>query len=234
MKRNYLAFDIETAKILPKDVQDLKAHRPLGIACAATLFSLDDQPRLWYSKSNEDTPTNRMSREDASDLVRFLTESTKNGLTVLTWNGLNFDFDILAEESGMVDECRRLAIRHVDMMFHAFCQLGYPIGLDPASRGMGLSGKSSSVPQNLSPQFWADGKFNEVFEYVSQDVRATLELALACEKKRVFRWVTRKGSVRDMPFASGWMNVESAMRLPEPDTSWMDNPKPRSKYIDWL
>ncbi|QDU42096.1 hypothetical protein Mal52_05510 [Symmachiella dynata] len=234
MKRNYLAFDIETAKILPKDVHDLKAHRPLGIACAATLSSLDDQPRLWHSKSDEDTPADRMSREDAGDLVRFLTESTKNGLTVLTWNGLNFDFDILAEESGMFDECKQLAIGHVDMMYHAFCQLGYPIGLDPAARGMGLSGKSSSVPQNLSPQFWADRKFNEVFDYVSQDVRTTLELARACEKKRVFRWVTRKGSVRDMRFASGWMNVESAMSLPEPDTSWMDNPKPRSKFMDWM
>ena len=30
----------------------------------------------------------------------------------------------LAEESGMVDECRHLALGHVDMMFHVFCELG--------------------------------------------------------------------------------------------------------------
>ena len=35
MDRKYLVFDIETAKVLPDGEQDIKAHRPLGIACAA-------------------------------------------------------------------------------------------------------------------------------------------------------------------------------------------------------
>ena len=35
----YLAFDIESAKILPEGVQDWSHHRPLGISCAATLPS---------------------------------------------------------------------------------------------------------------------------------------------------------------------------------------------------
>ena len=36
MGRHYIAFDIETAKIIDGSVGDLKSHRPLGITCAAT------------------------------------------------------------------------------------------------------------------------------------------------------------------------------------------------------
>ena len=34
MARRYLAFDTETAKVLPEAVRDVLEHRPLGIACA--------------------------------------------------------------------------------------------------------------------------------------------------------------------------------------------------------
>ena len=234
MTRNYMAFDIETAKIIPGQVRDLKAHRPLGITCAATLSSTDDGPRLWHGRTNDQKPAERMGRADAVELVNFLTESTNNGSTILTWNGLGFDFDILAEESGMVEECRQLALGHVDMMFHVFCELGYPIGLDSAAKGMRLPGKSSAVAQHMAPQLWADGKTDEVLDYVSQDVGATLELARACEQQRALRWVARSGNVRDMTLGSGWLTVDAAMRLPEPDTSWMDDPMSRNRFTDWL
>ncbi len=234
MARDYVAFDIETAKIVPREVRDLKAHRPLGIACAATYSITDDNPRLWYGRMDDQMPADRMSREDAVELVNFLTESANCGSTILTWNGLGFDFDILAEACGLVDECRQLALGHVDMMFHVFCELGYPIGLDSAARGMHLPGKSSSVPQHMVPQFWADGKTDEVLDYAAQDVRATLELARVCEQQRVLRWVARSGKVRDVKLGSGWLTVDRAMHLPEPDTSWMDDPMSRNKFTGWL
>ena len=53
MNGKYIAFDIETAKILPKDVEDLLAHRPLGICCAATLAADQSAPRLFYSKKSQ-------------------------------------------------------------------------------------------------------------------------------------------------------------------------------------
>ncbi len=233
MHPTYIAFDIETAKILPQQVQDLKAHRPLGVACAATLSGLDDAPRLWYGRTDDQAPAGRMSRDEAAELVDFLVESVSNGATILTWNGLGFDFDILAEESGMVEECKRLALGHVDMMFHVFCELGYPIALDRAAQGMRLTGKSSDVASHMAPRLWAEGKTGAVLDYVSQDVRATLELAQACEQQRVLRWVARSGSVRDMKLRSGWLTVEAALRLPEPDTSWMDEPMPRTRFTGW-
>ena len=42
-------------------------------------------------------------------LVRYLEDQVAQGYTLLTWNGLGFDLDILAEESGMLPNCRRLA-----------------------------------------------------------------------------------------------------------------------------
>ena len=82
-----------------------------------------------------------MSQQDAAALVRYLTAQVAQGYTLLTWNGLGIDLDILAEEARMLPQCRTLALAHVDMMFHAFCQLGHGVGLDAAAKGMGLAGK---------------------------------------------------------------------------------------------
>jgi hypothetical protein len=233
MTRKYLAFDIETAKILPAAAGDLLAHRPLGIACAATLADRE-QPRLWMGKDAGGTPSQQMNQNELAQLVRFLTESVQNGFTILTWNGLGFDFDVLAEESGLVEDCRLLATSHVDMMFHVFCEKGYPVGLDSATKGMHVSGKSASVAAHAAPQLWKDGRHAEVLEYVSQDVRCVLELAQACEAQRSFRWITRKGTPSEMPLRSGWLTVEAALRLPLPDTSWMSTPLPRGRFTNWL
>jgi hypothetical protein len=43
MNRRYLAFDIETAKLIPENEPDWKSHRPLGISCAATLLADSDE-----------------------------------------------------------------------------------------------------------------------------------------------------------------------------------------------
>ena len=63
-------------------------------------------------------------------------------IPLLPGMALGFDFDILAEESGMLDDCRRLARDHVDMMFHVVCQLGFGVSLDSAARGMAFIGKA--------------------------------------------------------------------------------------------
>ena len=234
MDRHFIAFDIETAKIIEGPVGDLKSHRPLGITCAATFSSQDDEPRTWHGRGTDGNPAAQMSSEELDALVRFLVEAEEAGATILTWNGLSFDFDILAEESGMVEDCKKLARHHVDMMFHVFCQLGYPIGLAKAAEGMGLPGKSSNEAQRLAPNMWADGKYDEILEYVAQDVRATLAIGQACEERKEICWITRKGYPSCKPLEHGWLTVTQALALPEPDTSWMDSPMQRSKFTDWL
>ena len=232
-KRRYLAFDIESAKVLPEDESDLKSHRPLGISCAATLLADSKELRLWHGGTDQ-SPADRMTREEAANLVRYLEDQVAEGYTLLTWNGLGFDFDILAEESGMLSECRRLASDHVDMMFHVLCNLGYAVGLDATARGMNIKGKPEGMNGSKAPVLWAEGKREEVLRYVGQDVRTTLEVATACEACGKLRWIARSGKPRTMRLLDGWLTVEKALELPLPNTSWMDEPWSREDFTGWM
>ncbi len=232
--RHYLAFDIETAKVLPEDIQDWRSQRPLGISCAATLLADADQPRLWHGGTDHASPKDRMSQDEAAELVRYLEDQVTQGYTILTWNGLGFDFDVLAEESGLLSECRALAIDHVDMMFHAFCQLGHGVGLDAAARGMGLAGKTKGMSGELAPLLWARGEREKVLRYVTQDVRTTMELALKCESCGELRWVARSGMRRSLLLPRGWLSTREALELPLPDTSWMTAPWSRERFTGWM
>ena len=233
MARKYLAFDIETAKPWP-DGADWRTFRPLGISCAATLPADSAAPELWHGLTAEGRPADRMSRPDTVKLVEHLLAAVGDGYTILTWNGLGFDFDILSEESEMTRQCKSLALGHVDMMFHVFCEQGYPVSLAAAAEAARLPGKPEGMSGLLAPQMWAEGRRQEVLDYVAQDTRTTLDLATLCEQRGSFRWITRRGTTKRMPLETGWLNVESAAKLPKPDTSWMSNPIPRRKFTAWL
>lgn len=235
MKNRYLAFDIETAKVLPEIVNDLKAYRPLGISCAAVLAEGDERPHLWYSCDSNGQPCPQMSRDDLSELVDFLKSQVSDGFEIVTWNGLGFDFDILSEESGRVEDCRKLAIDHIDMMFHVFCENGFAVSLEAAAKAIGPYSKPAGMNATIAPTLWASGKTDTVLEYLSNDCRMTLEVAMVSLLKKSFRWIAHSGNSRDFDLRSGWLSVREAMLLPQPDTSWMTSPPwPRSKFTAWL
>jgi hypothetical protein len=231
--RNYLAFDLEIAKIISGSFDQWRSFRPLGIACAATL-STDDQPRLWYGRTSSGGFADQMSEAEALELVTYLEEAEQAGYTILTWNGLGFDFDILAEESHARHRCRLLATRHVDMMFHVFCLLGHPLSLDSAAKGMGLTGKLAGMTAEQAPIYWAAGKHQQVLDYLIQDVRTTLDLAGQVELHRQLNWITRRQTLGRVNLPHGWMNVEQALKLPEPESGWTGNKWSRSKFTAWL
>jgi hypothetical protein len=234
MEHSFLAFDIETVKLAPADASDWRPYRPLGISCAATLAKGQDEPQIWHGGRNYKRPTYRMNRDAVCKLVGYLGRQVVDGYTIVTWNGAGFDFDILAEESGMVDTCKRLARDHVDMMFHVLCQLGFGISLGAVAKGMGLPGKAEEMSGAVAPQFWAEGKRAQVLEYVAQDVRTTLALAEMCESERLLCWVTRSGRKRQMALPRGWFPVRAAQKLPQPITFWMTAQWPREKFAGWL
>lgn len=229
----YVAFDIEIVKILPFGIDDWKMHRPLGISCAATLKD-GEEPIVWHGCTAEDEIAERMSVDELGRLVAYLEEAVGAGFTVLTWNGLGFDFDILAEESVQLERCKALALDHVDMMFHAFCELGYPMGLDRAAQGMGLPGKPAGMSGEMVPIYWGQGKREEVLAYITQDVRTTLSIAQESERRHQLRWISRSGRGQTLALHRGWLTVRTAIGLPEPDTSWMRRPWPREKFTGWL
>ncbi len=233
MPRKYLAFDIETYKIIPNLVGELLAHRPLGISCIGALCADEAKPRLFYSKDAEGRPIGPMQRQDVAAFIDFLLEQTTAGYMLLSFNGLGFDFDVLAEESGRLDDCRRLALNHVDIMFHVFCAQGYPVGLGAAARAIGQA-KSRDVDGELAPQLWQGGQYQKVLDYVAQDCKVTLAVALQSEEKRCLSWINKKGGTSRFALPTGWLTVKEAMSLPLPDTSWMSTPMQRSRFTRWL
>jgi len=234
MKRKYLAFDLETAKLLPETTTDLFSHRPLGICCAAAVTEEGAKPRVWYGRSQLGEPADSMSHEEVKRMVHELVDLVDDGFTLLTWNGLNFDFNVMAEESGLVEECAALALGHVDIMFHAVCVLGHPVSLDKAAQGMGIEGKLTGIEGSKAPLLWAEGRHTEVLDYNTQDAKATLELARLCEGGGAMKWVTRRGTLSRMPLSKGWLTVRDARLLPEPDTSWMTQPPKREDFFRWF
>jgi len=233
VKQRFLAFDIETAKLLPEQVPDLLSHRPLGITCAAVVDMEGPHERLWHGRASESFAA-KMSRVEAQELVHDLAQLVEEGYTLLTWNGLGFDFNILAEESGLQIECERLALAHVDMMFHVVCTKGFPLALDKVAQGMGLPGKPSGMSGSKAPALWASGHQQEVLDYVVGDCRTTLAVARAAEKRGSIEWVTMRGSRATMALPNGWLAADQAMKLPLPDTSWMRTPLTRESFTSWI
>jgi hypothetical protein len=62
----------------------------------------------------------------------------------------------------------------------------------------------------------------------------TLAVATRAEAEGALRWRTKRGTIARHELPSGWLTVEQALALPLPDTSWMNDPWPRSKFTAWL
>ena len=228
----FLAFDLEISKTLIDDFNQWKAHRPLGISCAATLLA-GEQPRLWFSREPDQSITTQMNRQDLGALVDYLEQAARQGCQIVTWNGLGFDFDILAEESENWATCQELALNHIDMMFHFFCLQGYPLGLDKAAKGMGLPGKMEGMSGELAPKLWQAGQYEQVLKYVAQDATITLALASAVSSRKYLAWTSNAGRPQRVSLPQGWLAVQQALQLPLPDSSWMNRPAKRSEYLAW-
>ena len=237
----YMAFDLETVDPFPED-RNWREVRPLGIGCAAAYASDLRAPIFWCERNEQGGVEERMSRASLQGLVRTLAQLTApdprapqwEPYTLLTWNGLGFDFDILAEESGLQDECRHMALNHADMMFHIYAKLGHPLGLAKAAKGMGTPGKAEGMDGAIANEMWRNGDRVPVIEYCGQDVRSTLALAEACVEQGHLGWTSNRGNLRVFPVETRWMLVREAMDEPRPDTSWMTDPLPPENFTGWL
>lgn len=238
-KPTFVAFDLEIVKPIPDGAADWKAHRPLGVSCAAVHTSDEingPEPEIWYPGMFDTDPVpgagGAMSREELVHLVEYLQEHVDAGYTILTWNGLSFDFDILAEESGLVEQCQDLALHHVDLMFLFLCHKGFPLSLEAAALGQGLDG----ITGDQAPLLWAQGPDErlKVLEYVAQDVRTLLGIAAVVGAKGHLSWKSRRGRWNTCDFFEGFLTVAQALHLPEPDTSWMTDPITRRDAYDWI
>jgi len=242
------AFDIEIAQEIPEGEVDWARVRP-GISCAAIALEGAADTRTTADPRTQpalfDQATRALTRNGVSRLVDALQEAVHDGFTILTWNGVGFDFPVLAEQSGRRAECARLAWDSVDMMFHLFCAKGHPLALDTALAGMGLEGKAHvvtgadgrtiEISGKEAPRLWQAGEYTAVLTYCAADVRRTLELAQVCARRGYLAWTSRAGKANrlDLP-QDGWLPARECVKLPEPDTNWMRDPPTRTRYVGWM
>jgi len=233
----FTAFDIEIAKEIPPDVKDWKLVAPLGISCAALWTDdLTPNPELFWAEP-------QLNQERAKDLVFRLQVLQNQGYVIVTWNGCGFDFPVLAQESGMKQECAELALNHVDLMLLVTFQKGFMLGLNKACVGAGLTGKTHEVVLKsgqkltemggaLAPQMWAMGETEAVLTYLAGDVEQTNKLAHAIEAQKSIRWTSNSGKFQ-LCIVNKLYTVKELFDLPKPDTSWMTNPVSRESFTEW-
>ncbi len=234
MRHRYRAFDLETVAVLPSDGHSWGTSGPVGISCAATVACDSDDPELWFGRGRRHRPTSRMAQSEVRRLVEYLARQVQRGYTILTWNGLGFDFRILAEESGMRRECCGLAVAHVDMMFHVLCRLGFGVGLESAAKALRLGTKMTGVSGLMIPQLWSEGRHEEVLQYLTNDAKMTLAVAEACEKRGHFCWLTCSGRRRFLSLSNGWLLVRSALKLPPAKALPKSGAWSRNRFTAWL
>ena len=122
----------------------------------------------------------------------------------MSWNGLSFDFPVMAEESGLESECQLLSSRHVDMMFHVYCVKGQYLDLKTAATGNASDSPDPGLwLKGMRPRLWAEGKHRLVLDHLAENLRTTTDLALTCERRKVFLWINRRGSSQGMDLPSG-------------------------------
>jgi hypothetical protein len=237
--RKLLAFDTEISKPV-LDMKRWRGERPLGISCGTT-FTSDNNKRIWHGgeqldgRLQEQMPTNK-----CRELAKYLLEMHASGYTILTWNGLEFDFDILAEEcqdESLRKDLAKLALNHTDILFAIFSKTGSMVSLDAAANGMGIAGKAHGLAGGDVPKLWRQSREmqEKVLDYNAQDVRLTLALHDAIYEKGYLQWTTKSGRLKQWKLIEYSIpTVAIALTGPEPDTSWMGDPVSRLDFCEWI
>jgi hypothetical protein len=203
-----------------------------SITVAATLTDTGDVT-LWCERNSAGRVTgSTLSVDSAVALVRYLQANVRRGATVVTWNGAGFDFRVLAHASGMWAEVIALAWEHVDMMFWLHCRKGFSVALRRAAQAAGTD-KTEGVSGADAPRLWAHGAYNEVLQYVSQDVEVVGAVYHAAMQNQGLSWINSRGRLSK---ANGRLcSVRLSYGMPVPDTTWMRRPPwPRDKFVGWM
>lgn len=228
----FITFDTELASIIEDDANGNWAERgPFDFSVAATCDHAGET-RIWHSNNADGSPAAVMSRDTARALLAHLRAAQECGVPVITWNGLGFDFRWLGVAADAVELAAQIALDHFDPMFQFHCQRGFPVSLAKVGEGLGIA-QTKSMSGKDAPIAWRDGRCAEVIEYVRGDAQLTAKIIRRIVETGGVRWRTRAGSLSGEPMAK-LRPVRELLGLPLPDTSWMSDPIPRSKFHDWI
>lgn len=228
----FLSYDIEIYDEIEGDKIDIATVKPSVAAYCTT-----EKDTKFY----EGDPY--MSKETAKQMVWDMYEKYKQGFIPFTWNGLNFDFKLLASYSGEIKPCAEMALNGIDGMFLVVAQKGYMLGLDKVLIGCGVGGKLHSVTLKdgavydemsgkEAPRLWQQKEFDAVKAYLNDDVVMPLRLANHILKTKFISWRSNAGKQNYLK--TEMLTVLEALKLPTPDTSWMTTPVRRQDFYSWI
>ena len=231
------SFDIELSTAIPDGDFNRDILKNTGVSCAAIALS-DKDNIIVYEGDPELTVL------QSQNLVKKLDTLQEEGYGIVTWNGCSFDFQVLAHNAKTFNKCAQLALSHHDLMLYITFQKGWYLALEKALHGANLKGKLKKV--NLSddtildnmngaraPELWSKGEKEAVIEYLKQDVKQQLELAIWISSHNKICWTSNSGKPWSLPIKKLY-TVQECFNFPLPDVSWMDNPPERSQFVDWM
>lgn len=228
----WVAFDIEIGNEFElKPGEDLDSHGPFDITVAAWC---DESAgvRHWFTPDGSGQAGPMMTAETAKGMLQELRRRQLAGDRLVAWNGLSFDLRWVGVAAGDPGLAREVALDLIDPMFQFFVARGFPVSLAAVAEGLGVA-EAKLMSGADAPGEWARGDRAKVFDYVAGDCRITLDVARRIERAGEVRWRTRRGTVSREPMPE-MKAVRDLLNAPEPDTSWMDDPLPRSKFTAWL
>lgn len=214
-----MGFDLEIFNN-PDEESDVPwPKQKLGISCIGLWPDDQEECRLFW---NQENPTGAMTPPQILEAINAMWSYRALGYEIATWNGLAFDFQVLAVESGEWFSCRELAVEHVDMMFHFYCTYGHLLGINAAAEGAGVGGKLEGMSGALAPDLWKEGKTQKVLDYLAQDCKMTNEVAAYGDRTKTVKWTSKSGKQLTRQIGEkGWLPVHRAACMPIPNTSWM-------------
>lgn len=227
-----VSFDIEIANVFElKPGEDLDQYGPFDISCAA---AADDQGEVvhWTSTQPDGSFARHLDVAKAHEMLSWLREEQLAGSRLFAWNGLSFDLRWIGVAAEDVDLAAEVALDLYDPMFQFFVQRGFPVGLAKVADGMGIT-ETKLMDGADAPVQWAEGNHQLVLDYVAGDCRITEAVVAAIEERGRVTWRTSRGTLSNEPMPK-LKQIRELLNAPEPDTSWMDTPLPRSKFMSWL
>jgi len=225
-----LSFDLEISNEFEDEAGHPRSYREMGISCAAVLAEDSSVPVYWHSPD-------RLSEQVVARMVDDLEDYVNNGYTLVTWNGLAFDFRTVAENAPVEYFSRvcALARNHWDIMLQFVITKGYRLGLDACAKGCNVQTKKDldgGHGENV-PRLWREGRYEEVLYYLGGDVETTMQVAKFVRDNRGFDWVSKSGRNNSVTLGRPLI-VSECMSRRVPPQSWITDPPKIEDMAGWM
>ena len=248
--KGYTAFDLETTGLFKSNIDDSSAPQ---ITCAVTCRMIRKQPGVfdtarplrWTEDDTFASPAT-MTIETVVRLVDHLYCEMQLGYPPITWNGLAYDFRVLAAQAEYVEECtqqiKELALSGVDPMFNFTTHQGYWVSMASVADGFELPVNKNSTGAE-AVRLWLEGSSEDrkgVVDYCQNDVLVLSKIVAKIDATGCIRRIVKKtGKVGEWrPPTKGAALAASSVtaQLPDPDNSWMTaGPRPqKSDHTSWI